>query len=395
MLSWTVATAGDLRTGAAEPAEGERSGAPAGPPWPEPRPAAALREDVRAGACNRPGVYRMIAPDERVLYVGKSVRVRSRLLSYFREPRGSKGDEILRHTIRIEWEYAPSEFGALLREMKLIKQYRPAFNRAHKRDREYAFIRVTREPAPRLQAVSRVMADGSRYHGPFAGPDRIQMAVREIGDVLELRDCARSTPVRWADQLDLFDLEQLAPLCLRGDVGRCMAPCVGRCTRSEYLDRVELALRFLHGEADAPLDVLRSRMQVAVDRLNFEHAAVLRDRIARLEALRDELVAARSAIETLSFVYAVRGQADDDRVYVVRSGRVLAEYPAPRSCDEHAALERRARRLLEDGATAMFDYGAAEACEVLMVARWFRRRPEELARVWRPDDPQPGVEVSA
>jgi len=361
---------------------------------PRPVPAIRLREEVRAAAENRPGVYRMIAPDERVLYVGKSVHVRTRLLSYFREPRGAKGEEVLRHTARIEWEYVSSEFAALVLELKSIKQWRPPYNVVHKRDRVFAFIRLTREPAPRLHAVSRVRADGARYFGPFGGPARIRLAVREIADVLELRDCGRHTPVRFADQLDLFTLDARVPLCLRGDLGRCLAPCAARCTRSAYHERTTLALRFLRGEAEAPLELLRERMSSAATRLHFEHAALLRDRIDRLEQLREELVQARDSIETLTFVYPVRGQAGDDQVYIIRRGLVLAEMAAPRTLAERAAVARRARQYFEAGARGLQGVGTAEASEILMIARWFRRRPQELDGVWRPDDPELDVELA-
>ena len=76
------------------------------------------------------------------------------------------------------------------------------------------------------------------------------------------------------------------PRCLRGDLGRCLAPCAGRCTRAAYLARVRLARRFLEGDTDAPLALLRERMQAAAERLQFEYAATLRDRAARLERLR-------------------------------------------------------------------------------------------------------------
>src|SRR5688572_11829546 len=91
-----------------------------------------LRADVRARAENRPGVYRMIGPSDEVLYVGKSIRVRTRLLSYFRAERGEKAAEIVGHAHRIEWEYVPSEFAALLHEFRLIKRYRPPYNVEHK-----------------------------------------------------------------------------------------------------------------------------------------------------------------------------------------------------------------------------------------------------------------------
>ncbi len=354
-------------------------------PFTQPTPAAELREAVRASAENRPGVYRMVGPSDRVLYVGKSVRVRQRLLSYFRAGRGEKGEEILRHTHRIEWDYVPSEFGALIREMKAIKRSRPPYNVVHKRDRSWAFIRLTREAAPRLQAVREVAPDGALYHGPFFGPDRVRTVVREVSDLLQLRDCAKDMPLRYADQMDLFGMRDDEPLCMRGSVGRCLSPCAGRCTRAEYIDRAELALRFLRGEADTPLGILQSRMEAAAARLQFEYAASLRDRMQRLEEMRQELAALRSTIESLSFVYTVPGWSGEDRSYVIRRGLVLAESPAPATGPEREALAARARRLLRSG-SASGGIGAAQATEILLVARWFRTRPAEWDRAWRPDE---------
>ena len=96
---------------------------------------AVMRAHVRDTATDRPAVYRMIAADGEIVYVGKSKQVRSRLLSYFRcaFPE-EKGARILRDAERIEWEYMPSEFAALLEELRLIKRYRPRFNVAMKRD---------------------------------------------------------------------------------------------------------------------------------------------------------------------------------------------------------------------------------------------------------------------
>jgi excinuclease ABC subunit C len=359
-----------------------------------PRAPAALRADVRAAAENRPGVYRMVAPDGRVLYVGKSVRVRTRLLSYFRLAAGTKGREILSHTRSNEWEYAPSEFAALLAEMKSIKRYRPPYNVVHKRDRAFCFIRLTRDAAPRLQAVRRVRADGARYYGPFGGPLRVREAVREISDVLELRDCAEKTPMRFADQFDLFPVDAPAPLCLRGDLGRCLAPCIGRVTRPEYIARARLAARFLEGEADAPLERLRRRMDDAAGALNFEYAATVRDRIHRLEELRDELVGLRETIETLSFVYRVAGTDGEDRAYVIRRGQVLADVPTPAGPEQVAALRSRAQRLLSGASPSVLSVGETEATEILMIARWFRRRPQELDSTWRLGDPETDVELA-
>ncbi|HSJ08992.1 MAG TPA: hypothetical protein VK928_03740 [Longimicrobiales bacterium] len=140
----------------------------------QPRPAAELRAAVRESCENRPGVYRMIGPGDNVLYVGKSVRVRTRLLSYFRAERGEKAADIIGHTHRIEWEYSPSEFASLLTEMRCIQKWRPPFNVEHKRDRVFCFVKLTREAAPRLLVVREVQEDGAIYFGPFRGPQRVR-----------------------------------------------------------------------------------------------------------------------------------------------------------------------------------------------------------------------------
>jgi excinuclease ABC subunit C len=344
-----------------------------------PRPPDALRTDVRAAAENRPGVYRMIGPGDEVLYVGKSIRVRSRLLSYFRASRPSRAAELVAHTHRIAWEYASSEFAALLLELRAIRAWRPPFNMQHKRDRIHCFVKLTREEAPRLGVVFEVGDDGARYFGPFRGPRRVRGVVREVADLLELRDCGAGMPMRFADQLDLFPVDS-APGCLRADLGRCLGPCAGRVTRADYRARAALATRFFEGRAEAPLALLRRRMETAAGRLQFEYAASLRDRASRLEAARDELVALRGAVEALSFVYEVPGWQGDDRVYVIRRGTVRAEWPAPRTDAERRRLDARARDLLtrpERGAGV----AAAQAYEILLLARWFRLRPAELERV--------------
>jgi excinuclease ABC subunit C len=348
-----------------------------------PRPADDLRADVRASAANLPGVYRMVGPANNVLYVGKSIRVRARLLSYFRAGPDEKAAEIIRHTHRIEWDYVPSEFHALLTEMRLIQQWRPPFNVEHKRQRAFCFVKVTREEAPRLVVSLEVGDDRAHYYGPFRGRERVREMVREVRDLLELRDCKPSTPVRFADQMDLFGVTNDAPLCIRGEVQKCLAPCAARCTRSDYDARMALARRFLDGDVDTPLAILRARMDDAARRMQFEYAADVRDRAARLEMARDELVALRGLIDSLTFVYQPEGYGGaDERVYIVRRGAIRAERHAPRSPAERAAIHAEAKAIFERR-----DYGTnrvrpTQVAEILLLARWFRLRPAERERVW-------------
>jgi excinuclease ABC subunit C len=164
----------------------------------------------------------------------------------------------------------------------------------------------------------------------------------------------------------------------------CLAPCAGRCTKAEYSAQVELARRFLDGDADIPLTILRKRMDAAADRLQFEYAGELRDRMHRLEHARAELVSLRGFIESLSFVYEVPGHAGDNRVYIIRRGSIREERPAPKDDVEREALTERARRLLQRRETYA-RVAPTQAAEILLLARWFRLRPHELQRTWRVD----------
>jgi excinuclease ABC subunit C len=325
----------------------------------------------------------MIGPADELLYVGKSVRIRSRLLSYFRADRGDKAADIIAHTHRIEWEYTPSEFAALLAELRTIQQVRPLFNVEHTRDRAYCFVKITREEAPRLLLVREIAEDASLYFGPFRGPPRVRQLLREVADLLELRDCAGRTRLRFSDQLDLFAPPgagfEPQPLCMRADVHKCLAPCAARCTRAEYHAHVDIARRFLDGDADVPLTILRRRMDAAAERLHFEYAAALRDRMQLLDSARAELVQLRGFIESLSFVYDVPGYDGDDRVYIVQRGSIREECAAPRTAAEREALTGRARTLLRRRAVSG-RVTATQAAEILLLARWFRCRPAELKR---------------
>ena len=346
-----------------------------------------MRTDVRERCEDRPGVYRMISPDGEIVYVGKSKRVRTRLLSYFRAPfPEEKGARILREAERIEWDYTPSEFAALLEELRSIKRWRPRFNVAMKRDaRHFAFIKLTRGAAPKLLVVRGAgLDDGAAYYGPFQGAMQVQEAVRELNDVLGLRDCALDRAMLFSDQQELFQIAPRTPGCIRYEVRKCLGPCVAGCSAGEYTERVRLARAFLDGADDGPIEVLRTQMESASERLEFERAALLRDKLKRLESLREQFIRFRFAVETLSFVYSVPGHGGEDRAYVIRRGRVRAELDVGR---DPLALSR-----LTEAAEDVFgrtDHDGAqipthEIDELLLLSSWFRRFPGELARTVAP-----------
>ena len=346
-------------------------------------PTCALREHVRTHAENRPGVYQMLGDDGSPLYVGQSIRVRTRLLSYFRAPAGEKAARLIHETGRIRWEYIPNEFSTLVREMRLIQRWQPRFNSQHKRKRMYAFVKLTREPAPRILPVTRAVPDGSLYFGPFPAVGNVGRTVRDLAHALGLRDCPGATPVFFDDQLEVFG-EGRTPLCIRAELGTCLAPCCGGTSSKAYQSQVVAARGFLEGRSHAPLALLKSRIESAVGRLDFEYAARVRDRMGRLKAFQEHLAAFRDRMESLTFLYRVPGFGGDSRLYLIRRGRLRGEFPYPTTAGARREIDEAVESVYRAPAAGPASLAPHDAAEILLVARWFELRPKELKHTATP-----------
>jgi len=343
---------------------------------------ALMRSTVRDGAADRPGIYRMLSSEGEVLYVGKSKRVRSRLLSYFRcaYPE-EKGARILRSAEKIEWEYTPSEFAALLQELRLIKRFRPRYNVAMMRDaRHYSFIKLTKGAAPKLLVVRGASSDDGTYYGPFVGAQRVGEALRELNDSVMLRDCRTDLKMFFSDQTELFQLSPRTPGCIRYEISKCLGPCVGGCSAAQYDERVVLAKAFLEGSDDGPINMLRGQMERLSTELEFERAAHYRDKLERLEALRAQFGRLRFAVENLSFVYTVPGHEGEDKIYLIRRGVVRAEVTKPKSSKDRRTMKQLVEDIFSPDDRPKLQVPTHEIDELLLLSSWFRRFPQEMKR---------------
>lgn len=345
-----------------------------------------LRSHVRASARNRAGVYLMRNAHGEVLYVGKSTQLRTRLMSYFRLPWPEhRHARMLRETASIEWEETPSEFAALLREVRLIRAHLPRYNvRSARPLDKWWVITIGDGPAPRLRIQRASVAVRASRHatvvGPFASRRPLVDALRVLNDALGLRDCPEKVPMVLRDVGDLFDdatFPALArtPGCHRYETKRCLGPCVGACGEYEYRAQLTRARAVLEGRDNAPQQQLVREMSVASAALSYERAGWLRDRLTALQELEAQLARVREAIARPSFVYAVPGRDGDDRLYLVRHGRVVFDAHCADSCAVDALRERAHDRLVATHAAP-----ADELDELLMIEQWFRTRPLELQR---------------
>jgi excinuclease ABC subunit C len=340
---------------------------------------ALLKRRVSALAENRPAIYRMLDPTGRVVYVGKAKRLRGRLMSYFRaDYPEDKAARILHATADIQWDYVPSEFAALLGELRQIRRYRPVFNVRMNRARRVGFIKISGGAAPKVYVGNTVGGDEVQHYGPFTGVGRLKESVKVLNDLLGLRDCALNMPVAYSEQGDLFAPQRRAA-CLRHELGTCTGPCGGFVAEPEYRHRVAAATDFIEARATEPLDGVIEEMTTASDRDHFERAAWWRDKFEVLTWLLGACTRAHAALESLSFVYTDPGVYGDDRAYVIRRATVCAAAPAP-----HTPIELEAFRSLVaehaggDPEPGPIPPGALD--ETLLVLSWFRRKPGAMRR---------------
>lgn len=343
----------------------------------------ALRLRVRRLAEDRPGTYRMLDAGGRVLYVGKAKQLRTRLLSYFRaEYPEEKAARILHAASDIAFDYAPSEFAAALTELRLIRKHRPTFNVAMNRARQYGFLVLTDEPAPRLLATISPERHAGRSYGPIPSRARASEGVRVLTDLLGLRDCRADMPVHYADQGDLFS-EPRRAACPRFDFGTCLAPCAGLVKQTDYRARAEDAAAFCDGRSVQPMHRIITEMVTRSEAGDYEGALRWRTKFEALEWLLAATTRARTALDLLTFVYRDPGAHGDARAYVIIGGEVRATYPDPTSPIEREAFRAVVQQEQNRPAPPLDRVDAERLQQRLLVMSWFRTRPE----AWRRTQP--------
>jgi len=261
----------------------------------------------------KPGVYRMLAKDGRILYIGKARILRNRVTSYFRgRAHAEKTQALLTQVDRIEVTVTSSETEALLLEYNLIQRHKPHYNVLLKDDKSFPYIHVTGHEFPRIA----YFRGARRLPGRFFGPYPNSVAARET--LLLLQKLFRLRPCE-----DSFFANRSRP-CLQYQIQRCSAPCVGLIGVEEYRRDVSHAAKVLEGRNNEVLEDLGRRMEEASSRLAFEEAARLRDQIAMLKQIQASQSISRLGGQDVDAV-AIHGSAGAYCVAVVfvRGGRNL------------------------------------------------------------------------
>lgn len=221
---------------------------------------------------NMPGVYRMFSANGDVLYVGKARNLKNRVSNYAR-PTGHNNriTRMIRETVSMEFVVTRTEIEALLLEANLIKRLRPRYNILMRDDKSFPYIYISgHSRAPALLKHRGARTLNGRFYGPFASGSAVTRTVDALQKAFLLRTCT-----------DSFFENRTRP-CLLYQIKRCSAPCTHEISDSDYMELVEEAHQFLTGKSQRVKDHLAVEMQQASETLDFERAAVYRDRLAAL-----------------------------------------------------------------------------------------------------------------
>jgi excinuclease ABC subunit C len=264
-----------------------------------------------------PGVYLWKDASGEVLYVGKAKRLRSRVRSYVAQDHAEslKTRALMQQVVSVETIVVPSEEAALILEANLIKEHHPKYNIALRDDKSFPYIKVTvQEPFPRVFVTRHLVNDGARYFGPYTDVGSMRRALNVVKRIFTVRSCN-------------YDMPRVMPdrPCLDYHIGRCKAPCVFLQSQADYGAMIDEVLLFLDGRADEVIRRVNERMAAAVEQLDFERAAELRDVLLRLERMEESsLVVEVEGGDRDVVGYARDGDEASVALLRIRDGKLLA-----------------------------------------------------------------------
>ena len=270
------------------------------------------------------GCYLFENSKGEVIYVGKAKHLRNRVRSYFVESRdhSAKVRVMVRQIASMRHIVVDSETDALLLENSLIKTLQPRYNILLKDDKSYPWIAVTAEEFPRVLSTRQILRDGSQYYGPYGSISAQRAVLDFIREVLPLRICRQKMT-----EESISKARHTA--CLQYHLGNCKAPCIGKCSREEYKQFVDIVTSILKGDLRLVKSYLEGEMMRAAEELRFEVAARYKARLDALEryASRSVIVSAKMGdVDIFSLL------VDDDEAYCnflrVRNGSITAVHTA-------------------------------------------------------------------
>lgn len=316
-----------------------------------------------------------------VLYVGKAKSLKKRAGSYFLKTAGHsiKTISLLSHIADINYIVTSSEVEALILENNLIKRYRPRYNVVLRDDKNYPYLRLSQEEYPRLTVVRKIKNDKAWYFGPYTSATSMRETLKLIRRVFPIRECSD----------DLFRGRKRP--CLNYQIGRCVAPCVELIGKAEYGEIVSGIKMFLEGRNKELMRSLQAGMEEASERLDFELAAKIRDRIYAVKRVleRQSIVSGKLVDQDYLAIAREMGEAQVVILFV-RGGSVTGNKSFPFS----RAGEIADAEILASFITQFYSDDKFIPVEVIVpvdieekgiIEKWLSEKKEKTVRIVKPE----------
>jgi len=274
---------------------------------------------------DKPGVYLMKNSLGEIIYVGKAKILKNRVKQYFQKSK-NHSEKVLAMVKNIsEFEYivTDSEMEALILECNLIKKYRPRYNILLKDDKNYPFIKITmNEEFPRVFVVRNLVKDGAKYLGPYPDATAVYETIDLIKKVFPIRTCKRT----------IKEGGELTKTCLNYHIGLCKGPCEGLISRADYGEIVNEMLDLLLGRDRTVVNKLKKEMEESSDKLEFEKAAALRDKIIAIDKITERQKIITGTFEDEDYISIYSDETDTcAQIFFLRDGKIVGR--------EHFMLE--------------------------------------------------------
>lgn len=276
-----------------------------------------LKKHIKV-APEKPGVYRMIGADEKVLYVGKAKNIKKRIVAYSHiDKLPYRLQRMVSEIRRMEFIIVENEAKALLMENELIKRLEPRYNILLKDDKTFPHLVIDVESEfPSLRKYRGKRNDKSKYFGPFASVLAVNNVLDTVQKAFLLRSCCDNV------------FKNRERPCLMYQIKRCSAPCVGRISKEDYHKLVREAVDFLDGKNTKIQAELSEKMQEASDRQDYEQALVFRDRIRALTNVQTGTMVEYATISSCDIVAIARkNDVVCIQVFFIRSGQNCGNVP--------------------------------------------------------------------
>ena len=264
-----------------------------------------------------PGCYQMHNETDKVIYVGKAISLRNRVRSYFHASanHSPKTLALVEEICDITWWVTTTELEALVLENELIKRYQPHYNIRLKDDKSFPYIKVNwQDDFPKIEVVRKLLRDGARYFGPYTSARACYTTLDALRRVFPYLDCERTITGR--DDRP----------CLYYHIKMCGGPCIGAQTREEYRATIQQLMDFLCGHSDAVIAQIETQMGRAANNMQFELAAIYRDRLKAAQLIAEQQKIVSTQVEDVDYIGVAQDERTGDtavQILFVRQGRLL------------------------------------------------------------------------